>query len=187
MMYIMDTLIAAVVLVVSVCLILISLVILQFTINFTVSEEFREIGVMKAIGIPNSKIRGLYILKYFVIAVVGALCGFVFSVPFGNLLLGSISQNIILPRQGKLFLNLACALATAAVVVLFCYFCTRKIKKFSPIAVIRNGEMGERYTRKGLLRLGKSHAAPAAFLAVNDILSGMKRYVSMILDRKSVV
>ncbi len=181
MMYIMDTLIAAVVLVVSVCLILISLVILQFTINFTVSEEFREIGVMKAIGIPNSKIRGLYILKYFVIAVVGALCGFVFSVPFGNLLLGSISQNIILPRQGKLFLNLACALATAAVVVLFCYFCTRKIKKFSPIAVIRNGEMGERYTRKGLLRLGKSHAAPAAFLAVNDILSGMKRYVSMIL------
>lgn len=181
MMYIMDTLIAAVVLVVSVCLILISLVILQFTINFTVSEEFREIGVMKAIGISNGKIRGLYILKYFAIAVVGALCGLALSVPFGNLLLESISRNIILPRQGKWFLNLACALATAAVVVWFCYFCTRKIKKFSPIAAIRNGEMGERYTRKGLLHLGRSHAAPAAFLAVNDILSGLKRYVSMIL------
>ena len=44
-MYIMDMLIAAVLLVVSVCLILISMVILRFTIHFTVNEEFREIGV----------------------------------------------------------------------------------------------------------------------------------------------
>ncbi len=54
-MYIMDMLIAAVVLIVSICLILISMVILHFTINFTMSEEFREIGVMKAIGITNNK------------------------------------------------------------------------------------------------------------------------------------
>ncbi len=47
-MYIMDMLIAAVVLIVSICLILISMVILHFTINFTMSEEFREIGVMKS-------------------------------------------------------------------------------------------------------------------------------------------
>lgn len=181
MMYIMDTLIAAVVLVVSICLILISLVILQFTINFTVSEEFREIGVMKAIGISNRKIRGLYILKYFAIAAVGAVFGFLLSVPFGNLLIQSISKNMIIQGQNKIFLNLICAAGTAAVVVWFCYFCTRKIKKFSPIAAIRNGEMGERYTRKGVLRLSKSHYAPAAFMAMNDILSGVKRYISMIL------
>lgn len=181
MMYIMDTLIAGVVLVVSICLILISLVILQFTINFTVSEEFREIGVMKAIGISNRKIRGLYILKYFAVSTVGALFGLVFSFPFGNLLIQSISKNIIISGQNKMFLNVICAIATAAVVVWFCYFCTRKIKKFSPIAAIRNGEMGERYTRKGILRLSKSHFAPAAFMAVNDILSGVKRYISMIL------
>ena len=59
-MYIMDMLIAAVVLIVSICLILISMVILHFTINFTMSEEFREIGVMKAIGITNNKIRELF-------------------------------------------------------------------------------------------------------------------------------
>lgn len=181
MMYIMDTLIAAVVLVVSICLILISLVILQFTINFTVSEEFREIGVMKAIGISNRRIRGLYILKYFAIATVGAVFGLLFSFPFGNLLIQSISDNIIISGENMIFFNIACAAGTAAVVVWFCYFCTRKIKKFSPIAAIRNGEMGERYTRKGVLRLSKSHYAPVAFMAVNDILSGVKRYMSMIL------
>lgn len=181
MMYIMDMLIAAVVLIVSICLILISMVILQFTISFTVSEEFREIGVMKAIGISNRKIRGLYILKYFAISVVGAVLGLLFSFPFGNLLIQSVSNNIIISGQNKAFLNVICAVGTAAVVVWFCYLCTRKIKKFSPIAAIRNGEMGERYQRKGLLRLGKSHLTPAAFLAVNDVLSSVKRYISMIL------
>ncbi len=181
MMYVMDMLIAAVVLVVSVCLILISLVILQFTINFTVSEEFREIGVMKAIGISNRRIRGLYILKYFAISVVGAVCGLVLSVPFGKLLIQSVSNNIIISGQNKLFLNVLCAVGTAAAVVWFCYLCTRKIKKFSPITAIRNGEMGERYKRKGLLRLGKSHLAPPAFLAANDVLSSVRRYLSMIV------
>ncbi len=181
MMYIMDMLIAAIVLIVSICLILISMVILQFTISFTVSEEFREIGVMKAIGISNRKIRGLYILKYFAISVVGAILGLTLSFPFGNLLIQSVSNNIIISGQNKTFLNVICAVGTAAVVVWFCYLCTHKIKKFSPIAAIRNGEMGERYQRKGLLRLGKSHLTPAAFLAVNDVLSSVRRYLSMIL------
>ena len=181
MMYIMDMLIAAIVLIVSICLILISMVILQFTISFTVSEEFREIGVMKAIGISNRKIRGLYILKYVAISVVGAILGLTLSFPFGNLLIQSVSNNIIISGQNKTFLNVICAVGTAAVVVWFCYLCTHKIKKFSPIAAIRNGEMGERYQRKGLLRLGKSHLTTAAFLAVNDVLSSVRRYLSMIL------
>ena len=62
------------------------LAVLRFTISFTLSEEFREIGVMKAIGIRNIKIRGLYLTKYFAISVVGAAIGLVFSYPFGKML-----------------------------------------------------------------------------------------------------
>ena len=51
---------------------LISLVILRFTITFTLEEEYREIGIMKAIGIPARKIRGLYLVKYLAIALAGA-------------------------------------------------------------------------------------------------------------------
>lgn len=181
MMYMMDMLIAAVMLVVSVCLILISMVILHFTIHFTMSEEFREIGVMKAIGISNRRIRGLYIVKYFGISVIGAAIGLALSVPFGTLLLGNVSKNIILTGKGMFILNVFCAGLTAAVVVLFCYFCTRKIKKFSPVDAIRNGETGERYSRKGFIHLGRSGLAPVPFMAVNDILSGLKRYISMLV------
>lgn len=181
MMYIMDTLIAAVILVVSICLILISMVILRFTINFTVSGEFREIGVMKAIGIPNGEIRRLYIIKYFAISVVGAAAGLILSFPFGNLLIESVTKNIIISGKNKYFLNIIFAAATAAAVVLFSYMCTGKIKRFSPIDAIRNGETGERYTRKSVLRLSRSKLGAVPFMALNDIFSGLKRYISMIL------
>lgn len=180
-MYIMDMLIAAIVLIVSICLILISMVILHFTINFTMSEEFREIGVMKAIGITNNRIRGLYIAKYFAISVIGALIGLVLSFPFSDLLIENASRNIIIASDGKWLLNVVCALGTAVIVVLFCYFCTRKIRKFSPIDAIRSGETGERYKSKGFIHLGKSKLSPVPFMALNDILSGPKKFLSMIL------
>lgn len=180
-MYIMDMITAAVMLIVSICLILISMVILRFTIHFTMSEEFREIGVMKAIGIKNRKIRGLYITKYFAVSLVGGIIGFFLSIPFGNLLLGSLSQNIILPGRTNYLLNLACAFLVVAIVLLFCYLCTGKIKHFSPIDAIRNGENGERYSRKGIIHLNKTKISPVPFLACNDILSNIRRFAAMLV------
>lgn len=181
LLYMIDMVIAAVMLVVSVCLILISMVILRFTIHFTMSEEFREIGVMKAIGIANRKIRGLYIVKYFAISLVGGVLGLVCSIPFGRLMLGNLTQNIMMETDGNLLWNVLCALTVVAVVVLFSYSCTRKVKGFSPIDAIRNGENGERYGRKSVLSLHRSRLPAVLFLAWNDILSGIRRYAAMIL------
>lgn len=181
LVYIMDMLIAAILLIVSVCLILISMIILRFTIQFTLNEEFREIGVMKAIGIGNGKIRGLYVVKYFAISLVGAMIGFFLSVPFGEMMMESVSQNIVITSENRIFLNGICAIATAAMVVGFCYLCTGKIKKFSPIDAIRNGETGERFAKKNALSLHKSHFSPISFMAINDIFSEIKRFITMII------
>lgn len=181
LMYLMDMLTAAIMLVVSICLILISMVILHFSIRFTVNEDFREIGVMKAIGISNNCIRGLYIAKYFAIALAGTATGLTLSFPFSNLMLGKVAKKIILSGENHFLLNIVSALGTAVIVVLFCYFCTRKIRKFSPIDAIHNGETGERYSHKGILHLNRSGLGVIPFLSLNDILSGIRRYISMIL------
>ncbi|MCI9080141.1 MAG: ABC transporter permease [Lachnospiraceae bacterium] len=179
LMYILDVISAAAVLLVSICIILISMVMLRFTINFTMSEEFREIGVMKAIGIRNGGIRLLYLVKYFAISVIGATAGFILSIPFGNILLQNISKNIIVSGNVNYMLNLLLAVSTVFIVVLFCYFCTRNINKISPVSAIRNGGTGERYAKKGFINLWKSRLAPVFFMALNDILSKPGRYVSM--------
>lgn len=181
MTYLMEILIAGILLVVSVCLILISMVILRFIINFTITEEFREIGVMKAIGIKNFAIRGLYIAKYFAIAVIGTAVGLGLSFPLSRLMITGVSQKIVISSGDNFPINIGAAILACAVVVLFSYICTRKIRKFSPIDAIRSGETGERYKKKGILRLGKSHMPTVPFMALNDIFSGFKSYVSMII------
>lgn len=182
MAYVMDMVIAGLLLVVSICLIIISMVILRFTIVFTLNEEFREIGVMKAIGIPEYHIRGIYIVKYLMIAAVGAGIGFFAGIPFGNLLLAQVSGNIVMEAEGNTWLiSLVSALLILLIVVLFCYRCTGRLKKFSPIDAIREGSSGERFTKKGLLRLEKWHGSPVSFLAFNDILSGFRSFAVLLL------
>ncbi len=175
-MYIFDMVLVGILLVVSVILILIAFVVLRFTITFTLSEEFREIGVMKAIGISNFKIRGLYIVKYAGLSVIGAIIGLILSFPFGEMLMSVSSQSIIMGNQSPSLVNILCALLVIAVILLFCYGCTGKVKKMSPIDAIRNGQTGERFRKKSVMSLGKSKLPATSFLALNDIASSPKRY-----------
>ena len=179
--YIFDMIITGFILVVSFILIIISFAVLRFTISFTLSEEFREIGVMKAIGIRNIKIRGLYLTKYFAISVVGAAIGLVFSYPFGKMLMSLSTNSIIINEGNTVSVNVICAVLVAAIILLFCLGCTGRVSKMSPIDAIRNGQTGERFRRKGVMSLGKSRLGGAAFLAANDIVSSPKRYAVIIL------
>ncbi len=180
-MYIIDMVIAGVMLIVSICLIAISIVILRFTIVFTLTEEFREIGVMKAIGITNWKIRGIYCVKYLGMSIAGAILGAVCGVPFGNLLLSESSQNIVIETNTNYLVNILCGLIVVAIIMIFCFIATGKIKKFSPIDAIRNGSNGERYHGKNILKLNKTKITPIGFLSLNDIFSGLRRFGVLII------
>ena len=155
---------------------MIAFVVLRFTISFTLSEEFREIGVMKAIGIGNFKIRGLYLVKYIGLSVIGAAVGLALSFPFGKMLMGVSSQNMIVGNQSPVLVNIVCAVLVVAVIIWFCYGCTGRVKKLTPIDAIRNGQTGERFRKKSLMSLGKSRLPMAPFLALNDIVSSPRRY-----------
>lgn len=180
-MYVMDMIIAAVLLVVSICLILISLVILRFSIVFTMRKEFSEIGVMKAIGMKSSTIRGLYAVKYFALSVVGGFLGFLCGIPFGNMLLQKVSQNVMMGSNRHLAVNVLTSLAVIGIVLFFSYLVTRRINRIKPVEAIRKGATGERFKKKGVLRLGRGHLATTAFLAVNDIMSCFWRFGILLL------
>lgn len=174
--YIFDMIVVGILLVVSVILIMIAFVVLRFTISFTLSEEFREIGVMKAIGIGNLKIRGLYLVKYMGLSIIGAAIGLALSFPFGKMLMSVSSQTIIMGNQSSILVNVLCAVLVIAVILLFCYGCTGQVKKMTPIDAIRNGQTGERFRKKTLMSLGKSKLPAIPFLSLNDIVSSPKRY-----------
>lgn len=181
MCYVMDMVIAGVLIVLSICLIIVSFVVLQFTITFTLSEEFREIGVMKAIGIKNHKIRRIYLVKYLALAVLGALIGFFCSIPFGNMLMISVSKNMVLGNSGGILINMISSVLVVLVIIGYAYYCTGKLKKYSPLDAIRSGQTGERFKKKSKLRIGSSKLKTTSYLSVNDVLSSPKRYMTIIL------
>lgn len=182
MCYVMDMIVAFIMLLLSVCLMIVSFVVLKFSITFTITEEYREIGVMKAIGLSNARIRGLYLVKYLMMALAGVLFGFFLSIPFGNLLLASVSKNMALGNDNAFLVNLLGCVLVVGVIVSFAYLCTGRVKRATPVDAIRSGQTGERYKNKSALRLGRWKGGSAFFLAANDLLSNLKRYLTVIVS-----
>lgn len=182
--YMLYMMVAAMMLAVSIFLILVAFTVLRFTIGFTLNEEFREIGVMKALGLKNTSIRTLYMVKYFGISVIGAVIGYFCSIPFGRMLLLSVSDMMVLGNDNNIFIGITCAAAVVLLIVGFCWGCTRKVKKLSPIDAVRSGQTGERFRKKGVISLSRSRMSAGRFLPLNDILSAPRTYcmVTIILS-----
>lgn len=183
MCYIMDMLVAGILIIVSVCLILIAFLVLRFTIVFTLQEDYKEIGIMKAIGIKDAGIKELYMVKYFAISIIGAFIGFVFSFPFGDMLLKKAIVNIIVDKaEQNIIINILCAALIVAIVLLFCYLSANRLKKFSAMDAIRNGSNGERYKVKSRFKLWKQKKlGPAYYMAANDIVSNFRRFAILVI------
>ena len=181
MTYMLDMITAGILMSVSICLIMVAFAMLSFTIKFTLNEDFCEIGVMKAVGLKNRSIRGLYMTKYLCLSLVGAVIGYLASIPFGDLMLKSVSGRLVIGNDAEILTGLVSAVAVVGIILLFCYHCTGGIKKLSPIDAVHNGETGERYQRRSALKLGRSILPGDLFLAVNDVLSKPKQYLSMIV------
>ena len=174
--YLYDMLSAYTLMIISIVLMFTAFVVLRFTIGFTVSEEFREIGVMKAVGIGNGSIRSLYIVKYLAIAMAGTLIGYFCSVPLGDMMMKTVSENMVLGSESSALMGLLSSGLVVIIILLFCYGCTRRVNKLSPIDAVRNGQTGERFRRKGLLHLGRVALPQAAFFSVNDVISSPKQF-----------
>jgi putative ABC transport system permease protein len=165
-----DGILAAVIVLISVLLVAIATLCLRFTLTATIEEDYREIGVMKAIGINGRDIRRLYMIKYVTMAAAASLFGFLASFFVGGLFTANIALYMgiapktawdgILPALGAVLVFLA--------VALFCRIVLRKFRKISAVEALRSGRMGSGKKLASGFRLSRSN-----FKNVNIFL-GMK-------------
>jgi putative ABC transport system permease protein len=144
--YLMDFISVFLMIVFSVALVAVSSVTIHFSVNFNFEEDFREIGILKAIGLENRKIRRINTIKYMAVAAVGSIAGFFLSIPFAKAVLISTEQKMIMANDLSFVPNLLGCLFVAVCVTANAWISTGKIKKFSPIDAIRYGSAGERFT-----------------------------------------
>ncbi|MBP5281577.1 MAG: ABC transporter permease [Lachnospiraceae bacterium] len=180
--YVLDLIVAFIVVVLSICLMIVSFVLIRFSITFAITEDFREIGVMKAIGIRERKIRSLYMVKYIGLGLIGCGVGCIISFPFGNLLMKDVTENMVLGNSYGELVNLLGAALVFGLIVGFAYLATGRLKRMTPTDAIRSGETGERFQKKGGYRIGKSHTGNCVYLAINDILSSPGRFLNILIS-----
>lgn len=183
LVYSFDMIVAGLLILIGICLILIALLVLRFTIVFSIEEQFQEIGILKAIGLRNLAIKKLYLVKYLAIVVIGTLVGTIISIPVSQAMIEGVSINMIMSNDElNIGVNIACALFIIVLVLAFCYLCTRMLNKVSAITAIRGGYTGERFHKNKGLRLSRFYCLSVTnYLGMNDILSHLTRYIVLII------
>ncbi|MFJ8353953.1 ABC transporter permease [Bacillus paramycoides] len=174
-----DGIIAAVFMLISALLMLIAILCIRFTIITSMEEDYREIGVMKVIGIQNKDIQKLYVTKYVVISASGCICGYILSL-FATkafttnivLYMGATDKGIlhyIVPMMATLLMLVA--------VILFCRFILRNFRRITAMDALRTRD------RIGITKYSKSFSLYQTnisnvniFLGIQDVVKRFKLY-----------
>ncbi len=181
--YLMNTMIAGILMVISFLLILISFLILRFTIGFTLQEDYKEIGIMKAIGLKNSSVQGIYMVKYLAMAIIGGIVGYLLSLPMSVLFINAGCKEMVSGNTSWWSIpSLIGVLVVIILTMIFCRLCTRKLNTFSAIDAIRGGSTGERYHKLKSFHLKKWRTGPTTFLAVSDLFYGARKNAALFLS-----
>ncbi|WGU93105.1 FtsX-like permease family protein [Paenibacillus dendritiformis] len=178
-----DGMMIGVVLLVSVLVVTIAFMCIRFTLLAKIEDDYREIGVMKAIGLRISDIKKIYLAKYAAIAAAGCILGFALSFLFKGMLLENIrlymgeSENSSFALLFGIFGILLVFLAILAYVsgVL------RRFRKISAAEAIRFGTSQKKTSGAKRFNLsGNRLFNTNIFLGVKDVLARKKLYATML-------
>lgn len=179
-----DGIMIAVLVLIGMLVILVAFMCIRFTLLAKIEEDYREIGVLKAIGLRVSQIKKLYLAKYGVIS--GAACGlgFLASLPLQTPFMRNI--RLYMGESGSplpgLLVGLLAAALTGGLVLLYVGGVLRRFRRVSAVQAVRYGAAQEKSRAARSLRLSRSRfLSRNVFLGIQDILSRKKLYFTMLL------
>ncbi len=178
-----DGLMIAVILLVSGLVIAIAFLCIRFTLLAKIEDDYREIGVMKAIGLRISDIKRIYLTKYLAIAAAGSLLGYALSFVFRDALLA----NIRLYMGESENATLAPLLGIVSVAIVFLAISVYvngvlgRFRKISPAEAVRFGVSQEKSGGARRFRLSMNKLLGTnVFLGIKDVLTRKSLYVTML-------
>lgn len=179
-----DGIMIALVGLVSVLVILIALLCIRFTLLAKIEDDYREIGVMKAIGMRVSDIRRVYLSIYAALAGAGCMSGFLLSLLFQKPLLKGIRLNF--GNGGSSAEALFLGLVGDFLLFLFLLLCVNRIlKRFRNISAaqaIRTGAAQEEPGRTRAFRLSENKVISInLFLGLKDVFVRKRLYLTMLI------
>lgn len=162
-------------------LVAIVLIVMAHSISTSIEMEYTSLGVLKAQGFTENKIKKVFASQYLFAEILGAVIGAVVALPLIKCF-GNIFQPILaIPAQNNVSL-LECLFFIFAVLVvsaLFVIVATRKIGKISPMEAISGGKNDIYFNSR--LNAPISKKALSSSLALRQFTSNKRRYIGTML------
>ncbi|GIN23076.1 ABC transporter permease [Siminovitchia fordii] len=179
-----DGLMIAVIFLVSVLVVAIAFMCIRFTLLAKIEDDYREIGVMKAIGLRVSDIKKIYLAKYTVIAATGCILGFALSFVYRGMLLENI-RLYMGESENSSFANLFGIVGILLVffaIIAYVNIVLRRFRKISATEAIRFGTSQEKTVGvKRFTLSGNRLFNTNIFLGIKDVLVRKKLYATMLV------
>jgi len=178
-----DGLMIAVILLVSALVIAIAFLCIRFTLLAKIEDDYREIGVMKAIGLRVSDIKKIYLTKYIAIAAAGSLLGFGLSFLIRDTLLANIRLYMGESENASLapLLGIVSVLLVFLAISAYVNGVLGRFRKISPAEAVRFGISQEKSGGGRRFRLSMNKLFGVnAFLGLKDVLARKKLYATML-------
>jgi len=154
-------------------LVAVAVIALRFSFLTAIERDMRELGVMKAIGLPPRRIRGMYLAKYLGLVLIGGLVGWRLAVPASYAVTAGLRYQLG-TAETTFLQSLVPVLSAGAVVLLvvgMCALLLRRLDRISAMDALRAGVTGSTgKTRGPRLHLSRtSWLHPSAWMGVNDV------------------
>lgn len=178
-----DGLMIAVILLISALVVAVAFLCIRFTLLAKIEEDYREIGVLKAIGLRVSDIKKIYLAKYAAIAATGSILGFFLSFVFRGMLLENIRLYMGESESSSIafLFGMVCVVLVFLAIIAYVNGELGRFREISPAQAIRFGLAQEKSSsgKSFLLSINKLFSTNI-FLGIKDVLSRKKIYGTML-------
>lgn len=176
-----DGMVIAILLLVCMLLIGIALLSLHLAMTASIEEDEREIGILKVLGIPLTKIKQLYVGKYAFLAGIGCTAGYGLSPIFGDMFTANIQRYMgSQPSFTSWFIPLCVSIVIAMIIISCSYTVLRKFGRVSAAQAIQDSVISTNDKKQIPLHLKKNRFISVnIWLGLKDLLSRKKLYTTI--------
>ena len=120
-------------------LLFVTIVAISYNIGSTIESDAVNMGILKTIGFTAEKLRGIQLIQYLFIIIMGMFFGAFLAIPLSRLVIHATITTTGVRIPIRLW-GLGCGVAFAVIIILFTIFVlwrTSKISTITPIKAIR--------------------------------------------------
>lgn len=175
-----DGLVAVAFVFASLILVAIALLNVRFVIRGTLEEQIREIGVMKAIGLPEKAITGLHLHKYSIMTFLACLIGGALAVIATKLLLNG--GYTAAPGPASVLVPVAALVMLYLFVIMICRNVLKSVRKIEVVgALVHGSTRGEKRTAS----LARRRAAQVRRSGIASLRPGSLKGRLLLVDLRA--